>query len=173
MIAQPEIAENTAGIDSLISVIVALVGATALLIGYFIQQAFARRERRVALYGEAIRAIEDYLEAPFLIARRDPSRQTQQALTTQISAIQSRIVFYRTQLQIQAPSKVAISYVDLIKLARSESGKAMSEAWKAGPMRNSRDVPLVKHYGRASTDAALKAVIKQMRRDAGPRFWRR
>jgi hypothetical protein len=92
------------------------------VLGYSFQQQLARRERCAGIYSEALRAVEDYLEAPYLIRRRDGSALTRTALTKHVSDIQSRIAYYSALLQIHAPEKVSLAYNNLVQAARSEAG---------------------------------------------------
>lgn len=151
--------------DGNATIIAALLAAIVVVIGYHYQQREARKDRRAAIYGEAIRAVEDYLEAPYRIRRKDGSGAARQAITSHISEIQSRLAYYSALLQIHAPSSVSEAYRALVAAARSEAGKQMSEAWRAKPTRIGRQVPLLKRYSRSVSDSALKQAIQAMKGD--------
>ena len=91
--------------DGLAAIIAAVIAALVVVAGYFLQQHFARRERRALIYSEALRAVADYLEAPYLIRRKDGSPETQQRLVSHIGEIQSSIAFYTSLLRLHARAK--------------------------------------------------------------------
>ncbi len=45
------------------TILAAVIAALMVIVGYFIQQSFVRRERRARAYSEAVQAVEDYMEA--------------------------------------------------------------------------------------------------------------
>lgn len=147
------------------TIIAAVIAAGGLTIGYFVQQGRGRKERRAQAYGEAVRAVEDYLEAPFLVMRRDGTLATQRQITDHISAIQSRIAFHRAELAIYASQQISKAYARFEAAARAEAGAAMSEAWRAKPVRHGRQVPIARRYSREQSDAALAELINLMRAD--------
>jgi hypothetical protein len=150
--------------DGLAAVIAALIAALVVVAGYFMQQHFARRERRASIYSEALRAVADYLEAPYLIRRKDGSPETQQRLVSHISEIQSRIAFYTSLLRLHAPVGVNEAYDALVRVAREEAGGNMTAAWHEKPVRNGKFVPFGKGKGfdRSRSGIAMAAVLKAM-----------
>ena len=159
------VVENWWAGEGAATIIAAVIAAGALIVGYFVQQGRARKERRAQAYGEAVRAVEDYLEAPFVILRRDGSLTTQRQITDHISAIQSRIAFHRAELAIYASQQISDAYAKLEAAARAEAGNAMTQAWRARPIRHGRQVPIANRYSRARSNAALAELIKLMRAD--------
>lgn len=151
--------------DGAATIVAAVIGALVLVFGYVVQQSIARREKRAQVYSEAVRAVEDYMEAPFRILRRDKSVETQRALTEDISGIQSRISHYEAELSIYASTDIAEAYARLVRAARYEAGTAMTEAWHAKPLRSGSRIPLGSRFSRARTDSARAEVIEAMRRD--------
>lgn len=164
-LSPPTPVENWWGSEAAATIIAAAIAAAALVVGYFVQQGRARRERRAQAYGEAIRAVEDYLEAPFLVLRRDGTRATQRHITDHISEIQSRIAFHKSELAIYAGQDIADAYALFERAARKEAGTAMTKAWNAKPIRNGRQVPIEHRFSRAKSDAALAEVTALMRAD--------
>lgn len=151
--------------DGAATIAAAVIGALVLVFGYVVQQSIARRDKRAQVYSEAVRAVEDYMEAPFRILRRDKSVETQRALTEDISEIQSRISYYQAELSIYASNDIAEAYASLVASARREAGDAMTIAWTTRPSRGSAVVPLKSRFSRARTDLALAVVLELMRRD--------
>lgn len=165
LVPQPA-AENWWMSDGAATIIAAVIAASALIASYFIQQRRTRRERRAQAYGEAIRAVEDYLEAPFLILRRDDTIATQHHITDHISSVQSRIAFHKAELAIHASQAIADAYANFVMVARADAGEAMTKAWRTKPIRrNGRQVPIEHRYTRVRSDAALAKVVKLMRAD--------
>jgi hypothetical protein len=154
--------------DGTATLIAGVLAAGIAILGYSIQQRLARRERIAGIYSEALRAVEDYLEAPYLLRRRDGSAATRTALTMHISSIQSRIAYYSALMQIHAPKKVSSAYDKLVRAARLEAGPQMTEAWKARPTKRDRDVPLPAPFSRAKSDVERQNFIGLIRRR-----WRR
>lgn len=151
--------------DGAATILGAVIAALVVVVGYFVQQSFVRRERRARAYSEAVRAVEDYLEAPFLVLRRDGTVAAQRQITDKISYIQSRIAYHQAELFIYASSDIASAYSELVLAARKEAGSAMTAAWNAKPVRRGRAVPLGNRFSRARSDEALHALLALMRSD--------
>lgn len=150
--------------DGIATVIAALLAAIVAIIGYSIQQGLARKERRAVIYGEALRAVEDYLEAPYLILRRDGSASARQSITTHISDVQSRLSYYCALLDIHAHSEISTAYQALVSSARAEASKTMSAAWRGRPTRQDKGVPIASRYDRSRSDDARRAYIVAIKR---------
>ena len=146
----------------------ALIAATVVVIGYLAQQALVRRSRLSELYGEAIRAAHDYLEAPYLVRRRDGSASARIQVTTHISSIQSRLDYHRTMLRLEAPSDIADGYDSLVATIKREAGPAITAAWTSRPTKADRDVPLKVAYFFPASEAARRELVLAMRP-----WWRR
>lgn len=138
--------------DGTATLIAAILAAAIAIIGYSFQQTLARRERIAGIYSEALRAVEDYLEAPYLLRRRDGSDATRTSLTMHVSEIQSRIAYYSALIQIHAPKRVSSAYDNLVRAARREAGPQMTAAWKGKPTKRDRDVPLLEPFSRTQSD---------------------
>ncbi len=147
----------------------ALIAAIVVVIGYSRQQRAARRERRATMYAEALRAVEDYLEAPYLIRRRDGSAEARRQITDHISDVQSRINFYTGWLTIHAPTKVTGTYEAFVRAARQDAGPQMTAAWEGKPTRKDRDVPVRQAYDRARAYASRSLVLAAMKDDLSRR----
>lgn len=151
--------------DGAATIAAALVGALIVVIGYFIQQRFVRGERRALAYSEALRAVEDYMESPFLISRRDGSPAERRKITDHVSAVQSRIAYHQAELAIHASDDISAGYTELVRAARLEAGAAMTLAWRRKPARSDRRVPLGSRFSRERTDEAMKKLVRLMRSD--------
>ena len=143
----------------------ALIAALVAVIGYSRQQRAARRVQRATMYAEALQAVEDYLEGPYRIRRRDGSAGVRARITEAISATKSKISFYLAWLHIDASAEVAAAYEDYVLAAQREAGPQMTEAWRTRPTRKDTDVPLGRAYSRNDSDAARAKVSEAMKRD--------
>ena len=153
--------------DGIATIIAAALATAVAVIGYSIQQRIARKQRRAEIYSEALRAVEDYLEAPYLVRRRDGSASARQVITTHVSDIQSRLSYYGALLDIHANSEISTAYKALVSATRSEAGKAMREAWEARPTRRDRGVSLSSRLDRSRSDEAKKAYIATVKKNDG------
>lgn len=149
--------------DGAATIAAAVLGALVVAIGYLVQQTAARNERRAAIYSEAIRAVEDYLESPFIVLRREENKTAIREITTHISDIQSRIAYYEAMLRVYAPEDVALIYMDFVAAARREAGTAMTGAWNAAPIRRGDQVPIGQRFDRSESNNALTRLITAMR----------
>jgi hypothetical protein len=151
------------------TVIAALIAALVAVTGYMLTQAQARRERRAREFAEALAAVEEYLEAPYRIRRRQSATPAaRDALSNTTSDLQARIARHRAWLHVEAPI-VASAYDALIAAARSEAGVQMTEAWKSAPLSSDSEMNLEVAYLHPMSDAERDMVIAIMRHDL--RFW--
>jgi hypothetical protein len=136
--------------------------AIAVALTYALNQRAARRERQTRAFAEALTAIEDYAEMPYRIRRRPGSPDARHALTEQISQVQSRIAFHQAWLSIETP-QVAGCYELLVRAAKRQAGRQMSEAWLMPPARKDSRVNLGTAYARDEINAARTTCIDSMR----------
>lgn len=146
-------------------VFAALVAASVAVVGYARQQRAARQAQRTTVYAQALQAVEDYMEGPYRIRRRDGSAATRQLLTESLSDVKSRINFHQSWLSLHASKDLADAYTAFVQAAQREAGAQMTSAWRAAPTRKDRDVPLGVPYKRQASDLAKGEVLDLMRRD--------
>lgn len=149
--------------DGIATIIAAIIAAIVVVAGYVVQQRISRRQLQATIYSQAIQAVEDYVQAPYRIQRKDGSSETRQILIRDVSDIQSRLAYFASILDINAPDNIAAAYRELVQAARNEAGTQMTTAWRAKPIRSGRDVPLTTPFDRSRTDAQLKRVRALMR----------
>lgn len=147
----------------------ALVAAGVAVLGYRVQQGHARDERRAAMYAEALRAVEDYLEGPYRIRRRDGSAEQRAQITTWLSEVKSRINYHRALMDLHAPGDVGQYYDDFVLTAQREAGPQMTDAWSAPATLADADVPLGTAYERSGSDRARRLVVDAMRAELNSR----
>lgn len=152
---------------AIIAVVVTLIGTgvTIWLASKNIvaQQKENRRQERAVAYAEAVRAVEDYLETPYRIRRRNGSGEHRWQLTESISEIQSRMNFHKDWLRINASAKVYDAYVDFIAAAKTEAGAQMTQAWNGAVTKKDRQVPLGTRLHQPVSDTAKEAVLEAMK----------
>jgi hypothetical protein len=153
------------GATIIAAVAAGLIAAGVAVLGYSHQQRSARRDQRATGYAEALRAVEDYLEAPYRIRRRDGSSAARMGVATHVSDIQSRISFYTGWLSIHAPHGVQQTYVAFVIAAKKDAGPQMTHAWRSAPTRKDQDVPLGAALPQPRASLARDAVLAAMRRD--------
>lgn len=149
--------------DGIATLIAAVLAAAVAVLGYSCQQHILRKERRAAIYSEALRTVEDYLEAPYLVRRRDGSDSARLTVTTHISDIQSRLAYYDALLEIHARAEIATAYKALVSSARAEAGKAMRDAWEAAPTRRDCEVSITTRHDRSRSDEARRTYLQAIK----------
>jgi hypothetical protein len=147
------------------TVIAAVIAALVAVTGYMLTQAQGRRERRAREFADALTAVEEYLEAPYRIRRRQAATpEARDALTNALSDLQARIAHHRAWLHVEAPA-VAQAYDALIAAARSEAGVQMKDAWNSAPLTSDADMNLKVAYQHPNSDAERDKVIAVMRQN--------
>jgi hypothetical protein len=150
-------------------IIAAVIAALVAVAGYALTQAWARRERRAKAFADALAAVEEYLEAPYRVRRRQGSTPEIRAdLAGTLSGLQTRIALHKAWLQVEAPA-VARAYDDLVSAARTEAGTQMAEAWNAAPLTSDTDMNLKVGYPHPRADSERARVAAAMRRHL--RLW--
>lgn len=164
------------GWDEGTTLIAAALGTAATILvavwTYAATQAAARRERQSAVFAEALRSVEDYLEGPYRVRRTDGSPEQRAEVTAYLSDVKSRHNYYCGQLRLHAPKRTAEAFEAFVAAAVKDAGPQMTAAWKGKPTRRNRDVPLGRGYDRSRSDMAKNKVLYEMRRALTPR-WRR
>jgi hypothetical protein len=152
--------------------IVAAFGAAAIaaviaVIGYGHQRRAERRAERATLYGHAIAAVEDYLEGPYRIRRRDDTAESRFAITSDFSDTKTAISLHQALVEMHAPNAVSDAYNAFVAAAQREAGPQMTAAWNTHPTTIDEQVPLGKAYDRSASDEARAALILAMKADLG------
>jgi len=142
----------------------AFVAAVVAVLGYSVEQRAARKLARATMYAHALQAVQDYLEGPYRIRRKDGTAEVRRELTQALSTVQSQINFHTAWLDVGAPRKVAFAYSALVAAARGEAGPQMIAAWAEPPILDDGAVPLGVAYPRPLSNAALDKVKVTMRK---------
>lgn len=152
-----------------IAAAIALLGSLAL---WVLNQQAARRERRSAAFGEALAAVERYMELPFRIRRRRDGHAARHELASLACDIQVDLAHHQGWLDLVAP-EAAAAYRELVSAARRDAGTAMSTAWLEKPITTDAEMNLGARFTRERTDAARARCVDAMDRASSPRLRRR
>jgi hypothetical protein len=116
---------------SLAALLTAVIAGLVALVGYLLNQATNRRERKSKVYAEALLALRQYQELPFKIRRRPSSDSTTRAeLGREWSDVVSNVVFYLGWLRIES-REVGAAYAALFEQTRKYGRMHRTMAWKA------------------------------------------
>lgn len=162
---------GTSWFDVLVGVaipMVVLVGTIAYGIwSYRRQQRDKHRDSLRDLFSEALRAVADYQELPYLVRRRsDDSPMKPSELTWHASGVQSRLDFYVARLQLESDA-LGTAYGALVGATRREAGAHMTEAWRENRLASDADIPLGAAYPRNSADQERQRCLAVMRQHLG------
>lgn len=154
------------------TLLAAFIAVVGVVVGFAVTSAQNQRERRAHDYAEAIGAVSDYLEGPYRVARCHNSAQERYEISTDISVIQGRVDASAALLRLHAPKCVADAYDEYVAAARREAGRQMAAEWRKPPARRRRDMNMHQPFDRTASNAAKAALIAQMERDMGRRWWK-
>lgn len=158
------------------TIIAACITVAGVVLGLLANSAANRRQRRAEIFAEAIRAVSDYLEGPYRVARCHNSQEQRFALTTDLSAVQGRIDAHAVLIRLHAGTRVASAYDAYVTAARQEAGKQMQDQWRRRPAKKHEDMnmPGQRPFDRTKSNAAKATLIEAMGRDVRPgwRPWR-
>lgn len=172
--AATEAATKTAGpswFDILVGVgtpVIVLMGTIAYGIwSYRRQQQDKHRDGLRDLFSEALRAVADYQELPYLVRRRsDHSPMKPSELTWHASGVQSRLDYYVARLQLESDA-LGDSYASLVGATRREAGAQMTESWREERLATDGEIPLGAAYPRDSADQERQRCLASMRLHLG------
>lgn len=159
-------AGNAGWLDVTGDVVVPMLAIVATVIAgmatYIRQQKANRRDQHRDLFSEALRAIADYQELPYLVRRRsDHSPMTPADLARHASEVQTRLDFYAARIRLES-ADVADAFDNLVSTTRQEAGAHMTSAWAEPRITSDADMPLGTAYARDRAEAAKAACIKAM-----------
>lgn len=148
------------------TIIVGIVAAVVAVKSYRTQQQETRRQQTAGFYADAVRAVEDYVECPYRILRKDGSSEARREITQHISDVKSRISFYTGWMAIRGTTQVRAAYDAFVTAAQREAGPQMTVAWESKPVKKDKDVPLrTSPLPRTATDTARTKVLAVLKAD--------
>jgi hypothetical protein len=167
---------NTSGLGdfdwpALATLIAGLIAGAGVLVGLLAGSARARLDTRRGVYAEAVRAVSDYLEGPYRVARchNDPDQRF--ALSKDLSEIQGRIDSHLVLVELHGPDYVFEAYSAYVAVARREAGQQMAAEWRKRPPRRHADMNMERRFPRSESNRAKKDVLAKMAKDVKP-GWR-
>jgi len=146
-------------------IIAAIIAASIAVIGYTIQRKIARRSERANLYGNAIGAVEAYLEGPYRIRRKTNDPNNWFALSSALSDTKTAISHHQALLEMHAPVRVVTAFKNFAKAAIREAGPQMTAAWGATIASVPTAVPIGARYERTDSDLTRLELVKAMAAD--------
>jgi len=157
--------------SSLATLIAGVLAGVIVLLGLLASSARARLDNRRAVYSEAIRAVSDYLEGPYRVARchNDPDQRF--ALSRDLSEIQGRIDAHLVLVELHAPTNVFEAYAAYVAVARREAGVQMSEEWKKRAPTRRSDMNMEQPFDRTESNRVKVNLLDAMAGDVRVR-WR-
>jgi hypothetical protein len=153
-----------AGLQAL-ATLIAVIVAGCIAGGYRRQQKLAQARSRAKVHADAIKAIADYMEAPYRVLRRDGSAAARMHLTNLISDIQAELRYFETLLRLESTDKVAAAYEAATAAARREAGGAITRAWRSRPTKRDRDVPIASPIPTPETTRLIALAREAMAKD--------
>lgn len=147
------------------TIIAAALAALIAVVGYTVQRKITRRSERADLYGNAIGAVEAYLEGPYRIRRKIDSPENWFAISSALSDTKTAISHHQALLQMHAPAAVSTAYDRFARAAIVEAGPQMTDAWGTPAIAAAKDVPLGTGYDRTGADTARSTVVTAMAAD--------
>jgi hypothetical protein len=87
----------------------------------------------LAADGHAIAAVEDYLEGPYRIRRRDDTAESRFAITSAISNTKTAISLHQALVEMHAPTAVSDAYNAFVAAAQQDAGPQMTAAGTRSP----------------------------------------
>lgn len=147
------------------TIMAAAIAAFIAVVGYSRQRKAERRAERATLYGNAIAAVENYLEGPYRIHRKDGSKETRFAITSATSDAKSAISLHQALLEMHAPPEVCAAYYAFVDAAIAEAGPQMTAAWMVNAITTDDQVPLGVGYARTDSDAKRATLVTTMKVD--------
>ena len=151
----------TAGLA--IPVVVAIMPVVINIVLNARQRHVEREDRLRQAFSEALQAIADYQELPYLVRRRsDVSPMTREELTRYASEVQSRLDFYVARLELESTA-LGEAFGRLVTATRREAGGQMSQAWTSPRITGDDSVPLGVAYDRTSANEERRRCLSVMR----------
>ncbi|GHE67101.1 hypothetical protein [Streptomyces griseoaurantiacus] len=150
-----------------VTLITGFATAAVAILGYWVNQHAARRERKAQTYAGALSAVAEYEELPYLIRRRsDSANETRAAITQKQSEVFHRIRHSQALLDMES-GPVGYAYRLLFMQTRRQGGPYRKEAWSEDIITSDAGIPDAAYYP-YDNEPELELCIKVMRRELAP-----
>ena len=147
-----------------IPVVATVLAGFFALVGYFLNQQGARRERKTEQYAQALRAVKAAEELPYRIRRRADSRpETRERIGGVVDDVFEQIGFFQAWLTLDNP-RVGAAYVRLSAQSLLLGEPQRGEAWAAPPVASDPEAHIndMYHHG---TEQEWKECLLAMQRE--------
>ena len=145
--------------------IAAAVSACVALLGIWQGARTARQDRQRRLFGEALAAVMEYREYPYIVRRR-ASDEERSDISQALSGVQGSLNRYIAILTIESRS-VGKAYALLVELTRAVAGPLIAEGWDRRPRPGSADMR-VSDVDLSELEAATEDFIRAAKRHLRP-----
>jgi len=150
-------------------VLAAIIAGLVAVVGYLVTQFVNRRDGKTKVFAEALAAVREYQELPYLVRRRAASdAPTRAVLAQRISEVMAKLGFYVAWLRIDAP-EAGVVYADLVSRARRQCRSHLAEAWAGKVLESDTDMIGTQAPFAWDIGAELDLCVQVMRREL--RFW--
>ena len=123
-----------------IPLLTAAIAGLIALIGYSLTQFANRREHKSKSYAEALAAIRQYQELPYLIRRRSESSSAARSELAQlISEVMAKLGFHQAWLQMDSDT-TSTAYHDLVTRTRRIGRIHLKAAWEGNVIERDADM---------------------------------
>lgn len=151
----------------LVPTVVAIITASVAIWTYVQQQRVKRCDALRDLFSEALRAVADYQELPYLVRRRsDETPMTPSEVARHASEVQTRLDFYVARLRLEA-RVLGEAFESLVRATRQEAGTQISDAWRQPRLASDAEMPLGAGYPRGAADEQKARCIRVMQDHLG------
>lgn len=153
--------------DVLVPTIAAAIAVAVALITRHFQVRDKHRDDLRALFSDALAAVADYQELPYLVRRRsDLPPMTTAELTWHASQVQTRLDLFVARLELES-TQLGAAFERLVRTARQEAGAHVTEAWNQERISTDGEMVLGARYPRDAADAERAACLALMRAHIG------
>ena len=143
------------------------------MIGFGVTGAHNRRERRAQTYADSVKAVSEYLEGPYRVARCHDNAAERAALTTEHERYPGP--HRRPHCAAASPcNEGGGGRLQHLCSGRTGggAGRQMTAEWNKAPAKKHRDMNMHQPLDRTSSSAKREQVIEAMERDLGRRWWK-
>src|SRR5437763_1271815 len=124
-----------ANIIAAISIAASAVTAMAF---YVLNQRQARRTRKSKLFAEGLMAVNNFVNYPFLVARRSVG-ESREKLTNLSAAVHGQLDYYRDLIRLEVPELNDI-FTGLVRAAHKDFDEHGKAAWEMRPVEDDGDM---------------------------------
>lgn len=151
----------------LVSAVGIAVSAITATVAYLVNQRQSRRARQAQLFAEALLAVSNFRNYPFLVARRSIG-DSREKLVNIASSVHASLDYHADLLRLEAPA-LAAPFDDVLRAARKEYNDHGKRAWEMAPVAVDADMNrgLGSVFLSPETDKAISRCLSAMASELG------